>query len=357
MASRALLVCLLLASACAAPSRPAPAPPVERPPEVDKEKAFWKEKILGIQPSWGRKELQDFLDGIRVSSTHRSVFLDGGGSGSPTIWYNLYSLDSTWGAYVVWNEIEGAKGIRSAEVVGFPDLRHRIDPDLFDAVSAIHQSPSAQRGLEFSTVSLVRAVNALQPLGREQAVKALWSYYRLARALSAEEARKYSLDEFRLHPILQLLFQGISGYRLGGGDVDVDYPVVVVQDVPFMLVSGYTLMGRPLDAAEYLGQATTHLRASPLLPRTTTLEAADELIRSPLWKGLNLGAGMEGRKRWQIRRQALWASSSVFALRPEESSSDCCVDPTETQWRAAVDRAKAIGIVWSPEIQDFILGR
>jgi hypothetical protein len=58
-----------------------------------------------------------------------------------------------------------------------------------------------------------------------------------------------------------------------------------------------------------------------------------------------------------MRRQALEAASTVFSLRPDETTSDCCVDPTETQWRAAVDRAKEAGIVWSPEIQDFILGR
>ena len=87
------------------------------------------------------------------------------------------------------------------------------------------------------------------------------------------------------------------------------------------------------------------------------MEAADELTQSAAWAALKLGPGNEGRKRWQVRRQALAAAASVFALRPEESSNDCCVDPTETQWRAAVERSRSSGIVWNPEVQDFILGR
>ena len=65
----------------------------------------------------------------------------------------------------------------------------------------------------------------------------------------------------------------------------------------------------------------------------------------------------EGRKRWQLRAQALRALSPVFTRRPEETSNDCCVDPTEPQWRATVERAKSAGILWSPELQEFIIGR
>ena len=54
---------------------------------------------------------------------------------------------------------------------------------------------------------------------------------------------------------------------------------------------------------------------------------------------------------------AWMCTGSPVASRPDETTSDCCVDPTETQWRAALDRAKEAGLVWSPEIQDFILGR
>jgi len=272
-------------------------------------------------------------------------------------YFNVYSLDQTTALYLVWKSEDPARGIRSTELVAFSDLKGRVDPALFDAIAAIHRSPSAQQGLAFDPVPLIRAVNTLQALGKEKALKALRAYSRLARDASPEEVHKHSLDEYRILPILLLLFDGMPGYRIGAGDVDVDIPVVLIQDLPFMLVAGYALDGRPPDPADYLRRATGDLRASPLAPRALPMDAADELTRSPVWKGLKLGAGNEGRKRWQMRRQALEAAGTVFSLRPDETTSDCCVDPTETQWRAAVDRAKEAGIVWSPEIQDFILGR
>ena len=327
---------------------------------VQDARAAWKEKASAVRPEWGRKDLEAFLEGIRVPSPHRPAFLNGGGfsvAGGPLTFFDVHSLDETYALYVVWKTENPAQGIRSTEVVGLPDLKDRIDAPLFDAVAAIHRSPSAQQGLSFASVPLIRAVNLLQPLGKEKALQALWAYYRLVRKATPEEAHRYGLDEYRILPILQLLFDGMPGYRLGAGDVDVEFPVVLVQDVPFLLVSGYMLAGRPPDAADQLKRVPETLRSSPLSPKVTPLEAADELIRSPVWKTLKLGAGSEGRKRWQIRRQGLGAASAVFALRPEETTNDCCVDPSETQWRAAVDRAKAAGIVWSPEIQDFILGR
>jgi hypothetical protein len=254
--------------------------------------------------------------------------------------------------------------MRSTEVVAFSDLRARIDPAQFDGVTAIQQSPSAQRGLEFDPRRLIRAVNSLQALGREKALNALWAYDRLARGLTLEERAKYQVDEYRILPIVRLLFERSTGpFRLGDGDVaalDSDawplFPLALVQDVPFMMVSGYMLAGRPQRASEHLAQNLGPLRA-PLAPRVTPLEAADELIGSAAWKSLRLGPGNEGRKRWQVRRQALRTVGAVFAPRPEETTNDCCVDPTEPQWRATVARAASSGLMWSPELQDFILGR
>jgi len=352
---KALIVCLLLGGGCAA------SPPPRDP------RAEWMEKIRPLRPSWGRKEVHDFLEALRGPAPH----LDGGGfqaDRGPTTYFDLYTLDETFALYVAWKDLEARNGIRSTEIVAFPDLRNRIDPDLYEAVAAIHRSPSPQRGLQFSPLRMVRAVNALQPLGKEKALKALRAYERLARELSVEQRRKYLVEEDRILPIVHLLFEGkgrrLPGFLLGAGDVAPPpggawplFPIVLVQDVPFMMVSGYVLNGVPQGAADHLRLDLGPVRADPLAPRVPALEAADELTQSDAWASLRLGPGNEGRKRWMIRRQALDAVSSVFRLRPEESSNDCCVDPTETQWRAAVARAGSSGLIWSPELQDFILGR
>jgi hypothetical protein len=337
---------------CSAPPPAAPRPA----PSGDPERQAWIEKTRAIPGSWGRRELEAF-----------GPHLDGGGfsaGSAPLSYFDLYALDETYGLYVVWEDADVRKGIRSTEVVSFRDLRPRIDPELYEAVVAIHRSPSAQRGLDWSPLRLIRAVNALQALGKEKALRALRAYARLARELPREDGFKYQVDECRVHPVARLLFESPAPFLLGAGDVAPPggtawplFPIVMVQDVPFMLVSGYMLEGRRQSAEEYLRTPLGPLRETPLAPRGTALEAADELTQSEAWKALHLGPGNEGRKRWQIRAQALGASGAVFARRPEEISNDCCVDPTETQWRATVERAKSAGILWSPEIQDFIIGR
>lgn len=337
----------------------------------DEDRAGWKDKLRAIQPTWGRKELTAYLETVRFPVAHRPDVLHGGGfgTGSGLTFFEVYSLDQTTSLYVVWNSENSAKGIRSTEAVRFADLKDRVDAELFDAISAIQRSPSAQHGLGFAPVPLIRAVNALQALGKEKAVQALRAYCRFARALTAEERNKHVVDESRILPILRLLFPqppgGMTEWGLGIPDVPPpparlwpDYPLASPQDVPFMVVSGWQpATGRPKEAEDQLRVDPGPLRPEPLSPKVTPLEAADQLTQSEGWKALRLQAGDEGRKKWQIRRQALAAVSSVFSLLREESSNDCCVDPTEPQWRAAVDRAKGSGLIWSPEIQDFILGR
>jgi len=340
------LLPLLLCSACASP----PPPPAPKDP-----RQAWIEKTRTISPTWGRKDLDAF-----------AAHVDGGGfsaEGAPMTYFDLYRLDETFTLYVVWNGEDVRQGIRSTEVVSFEDLRPRIDSELYEAVAMIHRSPSAQRGLDFNPVRLIRAVNALQALGREKALKALRAYVRLSDDLPVADGFKYQVDEYRVLPVARVLFDG-PPFVLGAGDIGPPagrewplFPIVLAQDIPFMLVSGYILAGKGQSAGEYLELLKGPLREAPLAPRATALEAADELTESDAWKALRLGPGNEGRKKWQVRGQALGALGAVFIRRPEETSNDCCVDPTEPQWRATVERAKAAGILWSPELQEFIIGR
>ena len=52
-----------------------------------------------------------------------------------------------------------------------------------------------------------------------KASTALRAYYRLSRSLSFEERHKFNMDEFRVLPIAQLLFEGMPPFELGAGDV------------------------------------------------------------------------------------------------------------------------------------------
>ena len=82
---------------------------------VQDARAAWKEKTSAIRSEWGRKELGEFLEGIRVPSPHRPAFLNGGGfsvAGGPLTFFDVHSLDETYALYVVWKTENSAQGIR-----------------------------------------------------------------------------------------------------------------------------------------------------------------------------------------------------------------------------------------------------
>src|ERR1041384_5505873 len=100
MIPKAAVLCLVLLSACMAPP----------PPRPENLRTAWTEKIRSIQPSWGRKELEEFLD-----PTSR---LDGGGfsvGSGPLTFYDLDSLDESFALYVVWKGLDTRHGIRFTE--------------------------------------------------------------------------------------------------------------------------------------------------------------------------------------------------------------------------------------------------
>src|SRR5688572_14972480 len=303
MALRSLILSLLMVAACGKPLLLLVVSSAVKSSESVKV-PLWEDQVRAIRPTWDRKQLEEYFDTLRP---HRPAFLSGGafreGPG-PATWFSLYSLDATLNLYLVWNGENTADGIRSTEIVGFTELQAKIDPELLESVRIIHQAPTAQDGLRFDPRSLIRAVNHLHAQGKERALLALRAYDKLSRDLSRGDKSKHQVDEYRILPIVQILFERPKPFGLGEADVDAPaklhwplFPLALVEDVPFMVVSGYSLEGRGENPADRLRDGLT-MRAEPLAPRRTALEAADELIQSPAWKALRLRPGNVGRKTW-----------------------------------------------------------
>lgn len=357
---------LLLAACSAAPPGP--------PPEGLPRRAYWREQAAGAFACRSRGDLERFLDRIRVLPPRRPRHAGGGSyslRGGATVYDDLYPLDETDDLYVVWNDRDPEKGIRSVEVVGFPDLRARIKPEHFDALQAVHRSPTAGNSWSFDPVLLIRAVNAVRSLGAE-AVPALKAYADLARKLPFEESRKYSLDEYRLFPIVQLHSRAPAPFKLGaalvaapGADTWPLFPLVLEQDVPFSVVPGYDLGGKPEDVVGRLGSAFA-LRAAPLAPAVDPVAAVEALTASPRWAALAAAAepwtpeqmtrGMKELKRL-VRRQAVEALAPVYRPSEDDASGSCCGDPSEADWRRVVEEVRALGLRWDPARQDFVRSR
>ncbi len=322
--------------------------------------AAWRERLRDLRPGSSRREVEDLLESLVRADPHRPRLLRGAPTG-PLPPADVYALDDDAALRAAW----GPSGLRSADVVVFSSLRDRTGAADFDAVAAIHRSPSAQGGLAFDPVPLIRAVNTLHALGRERTLSAIRAYAALAASMDAEEIRTYAVDPSRILPLLRLLFEPPGGepgdVGLGRPDLAAPgsehwpcFPMILVYDVPFMIVSGYDPVP-PVPGPLRLPAGP--MRDAPLAPSATPLEAADALTESEAWRALRLGPGDYGRKRWLVRRQALAAAAGGFTPRADEGGSDCCADLSETQWRAMLARSNEAGLVWSAERQDFIAGR
>ena len=360
MIRSAVVSCFLLA-ACSS------APPAGPPQGETARRDYWREQVQGAFACHGRNDLDVFLDGIRRLPPRRPRNAGGGSfrvEDQPTVYDDLFPLDEVFDLYVVWNAEEPEKGIKSVEVVGFPDLRARINPAIFDALQALNRSPSAFNGASFDPVLLVRAANAVRALG-SQGLPALKAYYDLATQAPYEVARKHSLDAFRIFPVIQLCGSNPSPFRLGAGGVRNPgaatwplFPMILEQDVPFMVVTDYALGGLPEDPLGRLGPGRS-LNPTVLAPVLDPVEAVEALTSSSRWEALAkeqpAREAVELKRR--VRRQALEALAPVYRAPDDDARRSCCEDPAEAEWRQVVQEVRALGIRWDPQRQDFVRSR
>jgi hypothetical protein len=370
------LLLLVASSACGSPHSCKDDPDESSSSDTTERRESWKRLARNISLDWNRVQLESFVQEIRRPRL-RLPFQDGGGAfqvgRQPTVHFDRYPLDESFDLEVVWVG-ENRNGLKSAEVLGILDFRSRINPELFHAVELLHRCPSALKMWDFDAVRVIRTVNALQKLGGRSR-SALKAYCDLCRASSVEEQLRYGLDEFRILPVVQLLYEGRNGmpnFRIGDGGLAVPgpdswplFPLALERDNPFFVVTGYSSAGAPASASEHLSLGDS-LRSAPLSPAVDPIQAVEELTASPRWQALlnaadpdhprTTRAGAE-QLLWLVRREALHALEPIYTPPEEEPPAGCCKDPSEVQWRRIVDEVRALGIRWDPGLQDFIRSR
>lgn len=132
---------------------------------------------------------------------------------------------------------------------------------------------------QYDPGALIEAVNALQPLGDEEALAAV------ERCAGLSEEIPYGLFW-----VLRTLFDITSGRAfppvlLGSADVPPPpraerlprFPIVLVEDVPLLTVRGYALGGLPEPVQVHIEffRSEGQLRAAPLSPRSSGAEVED----------------------------------------------------------------------------------
>lgn len=171
--------------------------------------------------------------------------------------------------------LSGARAPRSS-VLQMTDDALRLHLNNIAAIGAIDAA-------RFDPAPLVRAVNALQPLGRDAALDVIDEYLRVHNAALA------GVDE-SVFLVLRALFVPSPPHRahptahLGAPSVapptnpdDLPaFPLAIADDVPFVLVTGYILGGLPEQAEQHMPwyRANATIRPRPLAPNPATALAS-----------------------------------------------------------------------------------
>ena len=141
---------------------------------------------------------------------------------------------------------------------------------------------------DYNPSYVIQAVNALQPLGKEPALKQIEAYL---------EKRESSQDYYGLFWVLRVLFSvpislGFPPVRIGQPSISPPmtlsklprFPIVMVRDIPFLVIRGYDLGGlpEPVEAHVAYFQAHGTLRKQPLAPPASMDGVVEEFMQ--LWK-------------------------------------------------------------------------
>jgi hypothetical protein len=216
---------------------------------------------------------------------------------------------------------------------------------------------------DFDPVALIRAVNELRALGKEEALDALTLYVNYCRE-HEDDAPARGLSEYRILPICRVLFVGSGGeermpqLRLGQPQVfpagiDLDdwpkYPIVMAGDLPLTCESRYALGGVAGDVMDQIAFCRIYceLRSSPLTP-TDTPTGGEEALEVRLLGTDSNGYPSENTDvRQLLRRQARNALRVLPGL-------DSITDPfTEKDWQHLKDLEAHYEVKWSAESQSY----
>jgi hypothetical protein len=170
-----------------------------------------------------------------------------------------------------------------------PDSHVVSEEQLCTLLRLIDRVPSYNSAHRFDPLAVIRAVNALQPLGKDKALTVIDEYLRVA-------SHFHSAAREGLFLVLRVLFEvpEDTGHMphmfVGATPTPKDpkslprFPILLVEDIPLLLTGGYALGGRAERAESHVAFFRQHgtLRPRPLAPSADplrTLEAAQKAFR------------------------------------------------------------------------------
>lgn len=236
------------------------------------------------------------------------------------------------------------------------------EPELRRLLRLVDTAPGLS-GHAYDPAPVIRIVNALQPLGKEQALAVVDEYLRVAPRFMCDARQGLFL-------VLRVLFEvppdpgHMPPMHVGAPSPPAPddpaliprFPLVLEGDIPLLLVSGYTLAGHAQPVEQHVGHFRERgtLRTRPLRPTARPLETLGWLQRSGRWP---YGAGDGDRGKTMLANQLLRLVDRVYRLETDWYGYRFANgEDTDRRWRSHVEKLAARDIHWDPDRGHYVFG-
>jgi hypothetical protein len=315
-----------------------------------------------VSPEMSRDEVEAILgkpDDVRTKYDPGGVWRDETGE----IWRygtNGHLTTTTLGSvYIDENgEVQGVCG-GAGEA---PPAWMFAEEELRSILRTLDEAPSYSSGWVYNPRGVIRAVNALQPLGKEKALAAVTEYLRV----SPGSFDAHAVDGMFL--VLRTLFAipsppGHMPIMMVGEPSPMApedqtkiprFPIYIQDDIPFLIVNGYSLFGQAEDPRKHLNYFREHgvIRSLPLRPSPDPVAS----IRKALDTLANNGIGPEGAPEYDMLfNQTLWLLDSIYEVKEVEGAQfkDKMFGATTSDREKASEAISKLKLRWDVKKQDY----
>lgn len=336
----------------------------EKPRRIELLRAEFARRMSQVQPGMSETAVVQLLgaaDQVRSAETLRHIRPDGtdhvlcygvpSGGGLPTL--GQVYIDR---AGLVQYAFGGGEAIDSS-IVDEPALR--------EVLQQIHELPPLQ-GLHYDPLAVIRAANALQPLGKDAALSVIEEYLRVTPHWPVGPRQG-------VFALLRVLFEMPEGVpmpevRLGQPSppkpVNVAaaprFPVLIIGDVPLLLISGFDRGGftEPVESHVAFFRQHGTMRPRKLSPTDNPMLLVDQVLaeQGEIFEHPNQSWDRE-RAKAMLANQVLYLVDDVYHVPTVRGVKfDWCCNNADPLWQHHMDTAAQRPFRWDAGRQSYTYG-
>ena len=240
-------------------------------------------------------------------------------------------------------------------------------------MEALFDLPSDESSYRYNPRRVIRAVNLLQPLGKEKALAAIDEFLRVSFDLTDGQVREGILLVLRTLfevPSVPTIFPSglpskpgymppIDSSGLGPSDEHLipRFPISVENGIPFLLVESYDFEGRRERPESHVAYFRKYgkVRAKPLTPTVRPFEALQAFEKSARWYFKTQKEDpveTDQRERILLGNQVLNLLDTVFRVEPNSTGMRICFNAEEQNNRVIAEASK-LAIRWDSKASQY----